>query len=74
MNTITFANDFHNTTARVRIHLGTELSHAKIRRVRKALCPSQGCTCGGVIGQRGKQEVAIEEIDLNRILINSKSY
>lgn len=74
MHTITFTNNFHNTSAAVIIHLGTELSKAQIRRVRKALCPSKDCKCGGALGQRGKQEVAIEQLDVNRILINAKSY
>lgn len=54
---ITITNDFHNTEARVR---GLELSPATVRRVRRELCGISDCTCGGVLGQRGRQEVEIE--------------
>jgi hypothetical protein len=61
--TITIANDFHNSTARVRVNATGEtyLSAATVRRVRRTLCGISDCTCGGFLGQRGKQVYARAE-------------
>lgn len=58
MNKIyTFTNDFHHTTARVRLNpdvaFGLTLSPHQVRRLRAKLCGNKGCTCGGGLGQRG---------------------
>jgi hypothetical protein len=49
---ITLTNNYHHTETRV---LSGELSRATARRVRRTLCGSRECTCGGVLGQRGSQ-------------------
>jgi len=57
---VTLHNYFHGATARVR---AGRLSPATVRRVRRALCPSDTCTCSGTLGVRcGDQpgQMAIE--------------
>ena len=49
---ITLSNDFHATTARVR---SGNVSPATVRRLRRELCGSRDCLCGGELGQRGAQ-------------------
>jgi hypothetical protein len=46
------SNNFHGTEARVR---AGRLSPSTVRRVRRILCGSSDCTCGGALGQRGSQ-------------------
>lgn len=57
---ITYSNDFHGTSARVRVTESRsgqyDLSRDQVRRIRAKLCGVSGCTCGGVIGQRGPNE------------------
>ena len=56
MKNITLTNDFHNSKSNVRINDGgkeTILSRSVAGRVRRDLCGINGCTCGGVLGQRG---------------------
>jgi hypothetical protein len=54
---ITYSNDFHGTSTTVRVHdNGTGryyLSARQVKRARNALCGIVGCTCGGVLGERG---------------------
>lgn len=50
---ITLTNDFHNTQITLQDKAGT-LSVAQVRKAKKTLC-SEGCTCSGVAGTRGKQ-------------------
>ena len=53
-------NDFHNTEAIVEAPaLPHELSRHQARRVRRRLCPSADCKCGGVLGLRGPQQDAL---------------
>lgn len=67
---ITITNNFHNTSYRLRATIGAELSAAQIRRSRKALCGMHDCTCGGPLGERGKQDgFRIEQIDAHRVKI-----
>jgi len=62
---IEIRNDFHNVAARVRIRrLPARLSPAQIARVRRILCGVSGCTCGGALGERGRQDI---EIDGNKL-------
>ena len=64
------ANNFHHTTARVRVGLGnTELSANQVRRLRNKLCGMSGCTCGGVLGQRGPQPLAIVEYAPGKVVV-----
>ena len=66
----TLANDFHNSTARVLVGLGnTELSASQIRRLRSKLCGIAGCACGGVLGQRGPQPLAIVEYAPGKVVV-----
>ena len=61
MNTITLRNDFHNSEASVRVDdLPHRLSRAQISRLRRELCGSNDCTCGGNLGERGPQDVIID--------------
>ncbi len=53
----TLRNDFHNTSCTVNIGV---LSSRQASRVRKILCGIRGCTCGGELGERGRQNVRIE--------------
>jgi hypothetical protein len=56
---IVLRNSFHNTEVGVRAHvlLGEAvLMPAQVKRVRRALCGVDGCTCSGVLGVRGPQD------------------
>jgi len=57
---LTIRNDFHGTEAKVRAPGGVAyLSRQIERRVRRQLCGIAGCKCGGILGERGPQEVTI---------------
>lgn len=64
MKTVTLTNDFHNTSARVRVSTKTSPGHGVIadltvdqtKRVNRKLCGMSGCTCSGRLGTRGKQQ------------------
>ena len=58
MTTITLRNDFHNTSVTLKMKSGFP-SIYQIERSQKTLCGIAGCTCGDVIGMRGKQDVEI---------------
>lgn len=61
MKTIELTNDFHNTAAHVRIGDGiTRLSPRRVHSIRAQLCGIADCKCGGWLGERGRQSVAIE--------------
>jgi hypothetical protein len=67
---ITINNDFHGTSINLRANIGDELTESQIKRARSALCPVSCCTCGGPIGERGKQDgFHAEQIDYNRVRI-----
>lgn len=67
MSKFTISNDFHNSTATVKIALGAWLSKSQIARVRAQLCGISGCTCGGNLSERGKQSVEIDVAGQDRI-------
>ena len=55
-DTITFTNDFHNTS--INLHIYNDywvLSARQARRAREELCGLSDCTCGGELGERGPQ-------------------
>lgn len=52
---IVLKNDFHNTTAKVRLHPTESLSDSQINSVRHKLCGLADCTCSGDLGTRGEQ-------------------
>lgn len=58
--TATIRNDFHETWATVRVAEDGKLSPSQIKRIRNALCGIKGCTCGGNLSERGRQEVMID--------------
>lgn len=64
---ITLKNDFHNSSISIRAELGQWLSKSQIARARKALCGITGCTCGGNLGERGKQSVQVDAEASDRI-------
>jgi len=57
---ITLTNNFHNTESSAfaqehgRGHY--HLSASQVRHLRKRLCPRSDCSCGGILGERGRQE------------------
>ena len=58
MQKITLTNDFHNT--KVTLNMRSVFpSASQIRKSQKTLCGVFGCTCGNVMGMRGKQTVKI---------------
>lgn len=64
MKTITLTNDFHGQSVTLRLGQrnargGWPLSQGQIRRARQELCGIAGCTCGGLLGERGRQDVEI---------------
>lgn len=66
---ITLTNDFHGTEAAVRgdnmVGRGKALSAVTVRRTWRALCGIEGCTCGGVLGQRGPQSWSSRPVEIN---------
>lgn len=50
---LTLANTFHGTKARIRATPGAHVSRRTERRVWRALCGMEGCTCSGAGGVRG---------------------
>ena len=57
---IVLTNDFHDSAVTIRATLGQYLSKSQIQRARRTLCGNAGCTCGGNLGERGKQTVEID--------------
>lgn len=72
MTTYTIRNDFHNSTANVRVSGDGVLSAGQIRTVRNKLCGISGCTCGGELSQRGRQDCDIELIGRDEIRLSPK--
>jgi len=58
---ITLKNDFHRSEVRLRAEEGEPFTDSQIRRARRTLCGVQGCVCGGAMGERGPQDVEIED-------------
>jgi hypothetical protein len=56
---VTIRNDFHGTAARVR-PIDSYVARNTVLRVRRQLCGIAGCTCGGILSERGPQEVVIQ--------------
>ena len=60
MTTITIRNEYHNSKYPLRVAcLPARLSDSQVARCRRALCGIAGCTCGGNLGERGRQDVEI---------------
>lgn len=59
----TIRNDFHNTEVAVRVPDDGVLSPSQVRRVRSKLCGMPDCKCGGVLGERGRQDVEVVYIE-----------
>ena len=53
---ITITNDYHGTSAKVRIDIGDAFTQRQIARVKRKLCGTIKCTCSDRVGARGKQE------------------
>jgi hypothetical protein len=60
---ITITNDFHNSEARCRPTDSGWLTHRQVRRIRRTLCGIDGCTCGGTLSERGRQEYEVCDVD-----------
>ena len=71
MENVTIKNEYHNSAARIRVRTDGEtiLSRATVRRVRRALCGISGCDCGGVLGERGWQAVAIDAMPDGTVMV-----
>jgi hypothetical protein len=58
---IKLTNNFHNTSANVRVSFRrgeAKLSRRQVARVRRALCPVTGCRCGEtMLKTRGAQRI-----------------
>ena len=50
-------NDFHNTETYIRVdgYKFSRLTDGQIRYAKVQLCGAQGCTCSGIVGDRGPQ-------------------
>ncbi len=69
---ITFTNDFHNTSVRLRAGLGDYLSDSQIKRAARVLCPAADCFCGhGEINTRGRQDDGFV-IEFGRVVEESR--
>ena len=58
---ITLRNNFHESKV-VLISRGDQLSAGQIRKAKKILCGHEECTCSGILGTRGPQEVDINVV------------
>jgi hypothetical protein len=57
---IEFRNDFHNTATTVNVaYLPWVLTPGEVKRIRRDLCGVSDCVCGGILGERGRQDVEI---------------
>ena len=72
MKSVRLENDFHNTSTLVRLSDTHELSESQIARARRNLCGMEDCSCGGVLGERGPQSVAVYENHAGRIWLLEK--
>lgn len=66
---VTIRNNFHNTEVtleakNITLEKTTEyyLSPAQVDKAKRELCGLRGCTCSGVLGQRGPQNWSGEQI------------
>jgi hypothetical protein len=60
---ITLKNDFHSTECTLIVDcLPSILSHGQVNRAKRALCGITDCKCGGILGERGPQEVKISYV------------
>lgn len=50
--TITITNNFHNTTARLRVPDSGSITKRQYQRAMRKLCGISDCTCGGERGSR----------------------
>jgi len=57
---VTLYNDFHNTTARVRVGANGMLSPNQVKNAQNRLCGIGGCQCSNDLGQRGPQEARFD--------------
>jgi hypothetical protein len=57
---ITIINEFHKSEVRVRANIGDVLTARQVRRIRRTLCGRIGCTCGGILSERGHQPVPFD--------------
>ena len=64
-------NDFHNTSIGVRTDLPATLTALRCDFIAKRLCPYADCTCGGTIGQRGPQEITIEDNSVDTVQLSA---
>ncbi len=53
-------NDYHNSECVVSPDYSGYLNSNQIRRVKKILCGTSGCTCSDELGTRGPQDVEVE--------------
>ena len=53
---ITIKNDYHDTTITLRANIGDTLTPSRVRRIQRLLCGIDDCKCGGVAGERGRQD------------------
>jgi hypothetical protein len=58
VHVVKLTNDFHNTEVVLHVY-DFLLSYGQVQKARRALCGVKGCRCGGFLGERGGQEVAI---------------
>ena len=56
MKTLTLTNDFHNSSATLRLSADNKATKSQNYRAARKLCGVSGCTCGGNFGERGRQQ------------------
>jgi hypothetical protein len=52
---VTLTNDFHGTSVTLCLPASGIMSKWQMQRARKLLCGIAECTCGGEVGERGRQ-------------------
>ena len=60
MTTARLYNQFHGTSATCRPKADGWLSSRQVQHIRRTLCPHGDCACGGLVGERGRQDYVIE--------------
>jgi hypothetical protein len=73
MRNITLTNDFHGTSVNLRCEVLSHIYHTstaylsvgQIKKAKKELCGTSGCTCSNDAGIRGPQELNGKKLEVN---------
>jgi len=72
MTIVTIRNDFHGTECRLHVEDKGVLTPSQVRRCRRVLCGIPTCLCGGILGERGKQDVEMKPLPNGFVLLDKR--